>query len=33
MLIMGCDFHIRYQQIAMANDEAGELVGAAAFGI
>jgi hypothetical protein len=21
MLIIGCDFHTRYQQIAMANDE------------
>ena len=26
MLIIGCDFHTRYQQIAMANDETGELV-------
>ena len=26
MLIIGCDFHTRYQQIAMANDEAGELL-------
>ncbi len=25
MLIIGCDFHTRYQQIAMANDETGEL--------
>ena len=23
MLIIGCDFHTRYQQIAMANDETG----------
>ncbi len=27
MLIIGCDFHTRYQQIAMANDETGELAG------
>ena len=27
MLIIGCDFHTRYQQIAMANDETGELLG------
>lgn len=26
MLIIGCDFHIRYQQIAMANDETDELL-------
>ena len=26
MLIIGCDFHPRYQQIAMANDETGELL-------
>ena len=26
MLIIGCDFHTRYQQIAMADDETGELV-------
>ena len=26
MLIIGCDFHARYQQIAMANDETGELL-------
>jgi transposase len=26
MLIIGCDFHTRYQQIAMANDATGELV-------
>jgi transposase len=26
MLIIGCDFHTRYQQIAMANDETGELL-------
>ena len=26
MLIIGCDFHTRYQQIAMANDESGELL-------
>jgi hypothetical protein len=25
MIIIGCDFHTRYQQIAMANDETGEL--------
>jgi hypothetical protein len=25
-LIIGCDFHTRYQQIAMANDESGELL-------
>ena len=24
-IIIGCDFHTRYQQIAMANDETGEL--------
>jgi len=23
MIIIGCDFHTRYQQIAMANDETG----------
>ncbi len=26
MLIIGCDFHTRHQQIAMANDETGELL-------
>src|SRR5882762_7483672 len=26
MLIIGCDFHTRYQQIAMAGDETGELL-------
>ena len=26
MLIIGCDFHTRYQQIAMAEDTTGELV-------
>jgi hypothetical protein len=26
MLIRECDFHTRYQQIAMANDETGELL-------
>jgi transposase len=26
MLIIGCDFHTRYQQIAMANEETGELL-------
>ena len=26
MIIIGCDFHTRYQQIAMANDETGELL-------
>ena len=26
MLITGCDFHTRYQQIAMANDETAELL-------
>jgi hypothetical protein len=26
MTIIGCDFHTRYQQIAMANDETGELL-------
>lgn len=26
MLIIGCDFHTRYQQIAMAHDETGELL-------
>jgi hypothetical protein len=26
MLIIGCDFHARYQQIAMANGESGELL-------
>lgn len=25
-MIIGCDFHTRYQQIAMVNDETGELV-------
>ena len=24
MLIIGCDFHTRYQQIAMLDDETGE---------
>ncbi len=23
MLLIGCEFHTRYQQIAMANDETG----------
>ena len=27
MLIIGCDFHTRYQQIAMAREETGELDG------
>jgi len=27
MLIIGCDFHTRYQQIAMAREETGELTG------
>ena len=27
MLITGCDFHTRYQQIAMMDTETGELVG------
>src|SRR5713101_463937 len=27
MLIIGCDFHTRYQQIAMAREETGELLG------
>jgi len=26
MIIIGCDFHTRYQQVAMANDETGELL-------
>jgi hypothetical protein len=26
MKIIGCDFHTRYQQIAMLDDETGELV-------
>jgi len=26
MLIIGCDFRTRYQQIAMANGEGGELL-------
>jgi hypothetical protein len=26
MLIIGCDFHTRYQQIAMADDCTGELL-------
>lgn len=26
MLIMGCDFHMRYQQVAMAKDSTGELL-------
>jgi transposase len=26
MMIIGCDFHTRYQQIAMVNDETGELI-------
>ncbi len=26
MLIIGCDFHTRYQQIAMVNDATGELL-------
>jgi hypothetical protein len=26
MLIIGCDFHTRYQQIAMAEDSTGELL-------
>jgi len=26
MLIIGCDFHTRYQQIAMMNDATGELL-------
>jgi hypothetical protein len=26
MSIIGCDFHTRYQQIAMAGDETGELL-------
>ena len=26
MLIIGCDFHTRYQQIAMLDPETGELV-------
>ncbi len=26
MIIIGCDFHTRYQQIAMANDETGDLL-------
>jgi len=26
MLILGCDFHTRYQQIAMAREETAELL-------
>jgi hypothetical protein len=26
MLMIGCDFHSRFQQIAMANTETGELI-------
>ncbi len=26
MLIIGCDFHTRYQQIATAREETGELL-------
>lgn len=26
MLIIGCDFHSRFQQIAMADTETGELI-------
>jgi hypothetical protein len=26
MMIIGCDFHTRYQQIAMLDTETGELV-------
>jgi len=26
MLIIGCDFHTRCQQVAVANDETGELL-------
>jgi hypothetical protein len=26
MMIIGCDFHTRYQQIAMADDQTGELL-------
>ena len=26
MLIIGCDFHTRYQQIAMAREETSELL-------
>ena len=26
MLIIGCDFHTHYQQIAMAREETGELL-------
>ena len=26
MLIIGCDFHTRYQQMAMAREETGELL-------
>jgi hypothetical protein len=29
MLIIGCDFHTRYQQIAMAREETSELAGGA----
>ena len=29
MLIIGCDFHTRYQQIAMMDDATGELTRAA----
>ena len=27
MLIIGCNFHTRFQQIAMSDDETGELLG------
>jgi len=39
MMIIGCDFHTRYQQIAMMDESTGELVerssfaGAAPFGL
>ena len=26
MIIIGCDFHTRYQQTVIANDETGELL-------
>jgi len=26
MIIIGCDFHTRYQQIAMADDKTGEIL-------
>ena len=26
MIIIGCDFHTRYQQIAMAREETGEVL-------